>query len=634
DRKRLKEIAQELEVPEGMGVILRTAGAARTKPEVKRDFEYLMRMWETVRELTLSSSAPSLVYEEGSLIKRAIRDLYSREIDDVVVAGEAGYREARDFMRLLMPSHVKNVHYYRDPQPVFAKWGAESQLDALFHTQVTLKSGGYLVINQTEALVAIDVNSGRSTREHNIEDTAVRTNLEAADEVARQLRLRDLAGLIVVDFIDMEENRNNRAVERRIKEALKDDRARIQVGRISHFGLLEMSRQRIRTGVLEGSSVMCPHCNGAGTVRSTASVAVHVMRVLEDALIKSASHNVILRTRTEIALYILNQKRSLLRLIEERFGVSVTIEADDSLTGSAYHALERGEPAVGPVTDPLRRFDPRRPIEDIEPIGEAESEADFDEETEAEAAEGESSEERGENGDAENRRRRRRRRGRGRNFERDPAMADPNAEQPSDEGLETMAAIGGDLITPVEAGGEEEVGSDATREEGSEGGRRGRGRWRRRGGRGPRGAESSEFSGDWRPSGESEGSELLETLAPAANDDLVWNAESTPVAAEVVSETPGTETTVAQAPEQASGDSAPAGPIEATAPVAEAPVVPSPVAEAETPAPVATPESVAEKPAPAPVPTQPELPVITQADPDKPKRSGWWARAKANLTGH
>ncbi len=313
DRKRLKEIAQELEVPEGMGVILRTAGAARTKPEVKRDFEYLMRMWETVRELTLSSSAPSLVYEEGSLIKRAIRDLYSREIDDVVVAGEAGYREARDFMRLLMPSHVKNVHNYRDPQPVFAKWGAESQLDALFHTQVTLKSGGYLVINQTEALVAIDVNSGRSTREHNIEDTAVRTNLEAADEVARQLRLRDLAGLIVVDFIDMEENRNNRAVERRIKEALKDDRARIQVGRISHFGLLEMSRQRIRTGVLEGSSILCPHCAGAGTVRSTASVAVHVMRVLEDALIKSASHNVILRTRTDIALYILNQKRSLLR---------------------------------------------------------------------------------------------------------------------------------------------------------------------------------------------------------------------------------------------------------------------------------------------------------------------------------
>ena len=298
-----------------------------------------------MRELTLTSSAPALVYEEGSLIKRAIRDLYSKDIDEVIVAGENGYREARDFMRLLMPSHVKNVHYYRDPQPIFAKWGAEAQLDALFHNQVTLKSGGYLVINQAEALVAIDVNSGRSTREHNIEDTALRTNLEAADEVARQLRLRDLAGLIVVDFIDMEESRNNRAVERRLKEALKDDRARIQVGRISHFGLLEMSRQRIRTGVLEGSSVVCPHCAGVGTVRSTASVAVHVMRVLEDALIKSASHNIVLRTRTDIALYILNQKRSLLRLIEERFGVSVIVEADDTLTGGAYHALERGEPA-------------------------------------------------------------------------------------------------------------------------------------------------------------------------------------------------------------------------------------------------------------------------------------------------
>ncbi len=504
DRKRLKEIAQELEVPEGMGVILRTAGAARTKPEVKRDFEYLMRMWETVRELTLSSSAPALVYEEGSLIKRAIRDLYNKDIDDVIVAGELGFQEARDFMRLLMPSHVRNVHFYREPQPIFAKWGAESQLDALFHTQVTLKSGGYLVINQTEALVAIDVNSGRSTREHNIEDTALRTNLEAADEVARQLRLRDLAGLIVVDFIDMEESRNNRAVERRIKEALKDDRARIQVGRISHFGLLEMSRQRIRTGVLEGSSVVCPHCAGAGTVRSTASVSVHVMRVLEDALIKSASHNVILRTRTDIALYILNQKRSLLRLIEERFGVAVTVEADDSLTGGAYHALERGEPATGPVADPLRRFDPRRPIED-EPIGEAELEADFEEEAEVEATETETLEDSNETAaEAENRRRRRRRRGRGRSFDRDAATVDANAPQPSDDGLETLAEIGGDLNTPVETGADEFGGGDAPREDGGEGGRRGRGRWRRRG-RGGRGGETSEFAGDWRPSGDVSG---------------------------------------------------------------------------------------------------------------------------------
>lgn len=629
DRKRLKEIAGELEVPEGMGVILRTAGAARTKQEVKRDFEYLMRMWETVRELTLSSSAPALVYEEGSLIKRAIRDLYNRDIDDVIVAGEHGFREARDFMRLLMPSHVKNVHFYREPQPIFAKWGAESQLDALFHTQVTLKSGGYLVINQTEALVAIDVNSGRSTREHNIEDTALRTNLEAADEVARQLRLRDLAGLIVVDFIDMEESRNNRAVERRIKEALKDDRARIQVGRISHFGLLEMSRQRIRTGVLEGSSVVCPHCAGAGTVRSTASVAVHVMRVLEDALIKSASHDVILRTRTDIALYILNQKRSLLRLIEERFGVTVTVEADDSLTGGAYHALERGEPATGPVADPLRRFDPRRPIED-EPIGEAESEADFEEEAEIEAVETETSEGSDETAaEAENRRRRRRRRGRGRNFDRDASTVDANAPQPSDDGLETLAEIGGDLNTPVETGGED---GDAPREEGAEGGRRGRGRWRRRG-RGGRSGETSEFAGDWRPSGDAEGGEDGEAgAAPAevseqphaflpqwseeAGQPPVAQPESEPVAESVPLRTEAPAP--APEPQKVEAQEAAPAPLE-------------PAAEKSTAEP-AEPAPVAEKPAPAP--QQPELPVITQADPDKPKRSGWWARAKANLTGH
>ncbi len=247
DRKKLKEIASELDVPEGMGVILRTAGANRTKTEVRRDFEYLLRMWETVRETTLQSHAPTLVYEEGSLIKRSIRDLYNKDIEEVLVAGEEGYKEAKDFMRMLMPSHAKNVRPYREPQPIFARSGVEAQLDAMFSNTVQLKSGGYIVINPTEALVAIDVNSGRSTREHNIEDTALRTNLEAADEVARQLRLRDLAGLIVVDFIDMDEGRNNRAVEKRMKDALKNDRARIQVGRISHFGLLEMSRQRIRT---------------------------------------------------------------------------------------------------------------------------------------------------------------------------------------------------------------------------------------------------------------------------------------------------------------------------------------------------------------------------------------------------
>ena len=254
DRLRLKEIAQDLEVPEGMGVILRTAGASRTKTEVKRDFEYLLRLWETVRDLTLKSTAPKLVYEEGSLTKRSIRDLYGKDIEEIIVSGEEGYREAREFMRMLMPSHAKNVKQYKDTQPLFTRYGIESQLDAMFSPVVQLRSGGYIVINQAEALVAIDVNSGRATREHHIEDTALKTNCEAADEIARQLRLRDLAGLIVIDFIDMDEGRNNRTVERRLKEALKHDRARIQVGRISHFGLLEMSRQRIRTSVLDSST--------------------------------------------------------------------------------------------------------------------------------------------------------------------------------------------------------------------------------------------------------------------------------------------------------------------------------------------------------------------------------------------
>src|SRR5450631_1858750 len=451
DRQRLKSIAQELDVPEGMGVIVRTAGAARTKPEVKRDFEYLLRMWETVRETTLQSSAPTLVYEEGSLIKRAIRDLYNKDIDEIVVAGENGYREAKEFMRLLMPSHAKMVQPYRDPQPMFAKSGAEAQLDAMFSNQVTLKSGGYIVINQTEALVAIDVNSGRSTREHNIEDTALRTNLEASDEIARQLRLRDLAGLIVIDFIDMEENRNNRTVERRLKDALKNDRARIQVGRMSHFGLLEMSRQRMRTGVIEGSTVACPHCAGAGMVRSTSSIALHVLRAMEDALIKNASYDMVVKTRTAVALYILNQKRPHLRDLEKRFGVSLTIAADDSLSGTNYYALERGELAVGtkeivpsqPKGAPAaeladRFFDENAAPEEGPPDLEAIEDA-------PEAAPGGhlSHRESENENEAEGRQRRRRRRRRGRGGDREGSGIAANAPQPPDDALEAMAKIGG-----------------------------------------------------------------------------------------------------------------------------------------------------------------------------------------------
>ena len=343
DRSRLKEVVQDLDVPEGMGIILRTAGASRTKPEIKRDFEYLIRMWETVRDMTLKSQAPTLVYEEGSLIKRSLRDLYNKEIDEIQVAGEAGYTEARDFMKMLMPSNVRAVRKYRDQQPLFSRMGVESALDAMFSPTVQLRSGGYIVINQTEALVSIDVNSGRSTREHHIEDTALKTNLEAAEEVARQLRLRDLAGLIVIDFIDMDEKRNNRAVERKMSDCLRQDRARIQVGRISHFGLLEMSRQRIRASVLESSTEPCPHCGGSGHVRSVSSVALQLLRGIEEILMKGATHNLVVRTRTDVALYVLNHKRGHLRDLENSFKVSLAIVADPSVAGQQSFIIDRGE---------------------------------------------------------------------------------------------------------------------------------------------------------------------------------------------------------------------------------------------------------------------------------------------------
>jgi ribonuclease E len=343
DRSRLKEVVQDLDVPEGMGIILRTAGAARTKPEIKRDFEYLIRMWETVRDLTLKSQAPTLVYEEGSLIKRSLRDLYNKEIDEIQVAGEAGYREARDFMKMLMPASVRAVKLYRDGQPLFSRMGVESQLDAMFSPTVQLRSGGYIVINQTEALVSIDVNSGRATREHHIEDTALKTNLEAAEEVARQLRLRDLAGLIVIDFIDMDEKRNNRAVERKLSDCLRQDRARIQVGRISHFGLLEMSRQRIRASVLESSTEPCPQCGGTGHVRSVSSVALQLLRGIEEILMKGATHNLVVRTRNDVALYVLNHKRGHLRDLENAFKVSLAIVSDPNVSGVQSYIIDRGE---------------------------------------------------------------------------------------------------------------------------------------------------------------------------------------------------------------------------------------------------------------------------------------------------
>jgi ribonuclease E len=421
DRSRLKDVVQDLDVPEGMGIILRTAGASRTKPEIKRDFEYLIRMWETVRDMTLKSQAPTLVYEEGSLIKRSLRDLYNKEIDEIQVAGEAGYQEARDFMKMLMPSNVRAVRQYRDGQPLFSRMGVESQLDAMFSPTVQLRSGGYIVINQTEALVSIDVNSGRSTREHHIEDTALKTNLEAAEEVARQLRLRDLAGLIVIDFIDMDEKRNNRSVERKLSDCLRQDRARIQVGRISHFGLLEMSRQRIRASVLESSTEPCPQCGGSGHVRSVSSVALQLLRGLEELLMKGATHNLVVRTRTDVALYVLNHKRGHLRDLENSFKVTLAVIADPTVSGQQSFIIDRGEQvhtleaAKALLAAQVAAFPPQ--IEeafDEEESFDAEVESEVEtEETEGLAEDSPVSEAGGGEADADGHRRKRRRRRRG-----------------------------------------------------------------------------------------------------------------------------------------------------------------------------------------------------------------------------
>ncbi len=350
DRKKLKGVIDGLKVPAGMGLIVRTAGQSRSKAEIKRDYEYLLRLWDSVRELTLESTAPSLTYEEANLIKRSIRDLYSKEIDEVLVEGEEGYKAAKSFMKMLMPSHAKRVQPYADRIPLFHRYQVEQQFDSMHSPTVQLKSGGYIVISPTEALVAIDVNSGGSTRERNIEETAYRTNLEAAEEVARQLRLRDLAGLVVIDFIDMDESRNARNVERRLKEKLKSDRARIQVGRISPFGLLEMSRQRLRPSLIEASTEVCAHCEGTGVVRSIESSALHVLRAIEEEGIRGRAAEILIHVATPVALYLLNQKRDGVLLLEERFKMRIGIGADESLVPPDYR-LERVRTHSGEVEE-------------------------------------------------------------------------------------------------------------------------------------------------------------------------------------------------------------------------------------------------------------------------------------------
>lgn len=415
DRKRLKSILAELEIPDGMAVIVRTAGSERTKAEIKRDFDYLMRLWDRIRETTLQSQAPCLIYEEADLIKRSIRDLYARDVDEVLVEGDEGYRVAKDFMKMLMPSHAKRVQPYKDQGvPLFHRFQVESQLDAMLNPVVQLKSGGYLVINPTEALVAVDVNSGRSTRERNIEETAYKTNLEAAEELARQLRLRDLAGLIVVDFIDMEDHRNQASVERKLKEAMRNDRARLQIGRISPFGLLEMSRQRLRPSLVESAFEVCTHCRGVGLVRSIESAALHLLRVIEEEGMRRRSGALTVHVASEVALYILNRKRDSLGEIESRYGFSVMIFGDDSLI-SPDHRIERTRAKKGDEADEAA------PVLNTDSVSltAIENPVDTDDEDETEH---------NEDDDQGGKRRRRRRRRRGRNDDRD----DRNNDQQQD----------------------------------------------------------------------------------------------------------------------------------------------------------------------------------------------------------
>ena len=503
DRRRLKDVLEELDIPEGMGVIVRTAGAERSKAEIKRDYEYLLRLWNEIRDLTLRSTAPALIYEEGNLIKRSIRDLYARDIDEVLVEGEEGYRTAKAFMKMLMPSHARRVQPYRDPQiGLFHRFQVESQIDAIHSPIVQLRSGGYVVINQTEALVAIDVNSGRSTRERNIEETAVRTNLEAAEEIARQLRLRDLAGLIVIDFIDMEENRNQAAVERRLKEALKNDRARIQVGRISPFGLLEMSRQRLRPSLVETSTQPCPHCGGTGFIRSTESTALYVLRSIEEEGMRRRSAEICVYVPTAVALYILNQKRDSLVQLETRYSLRVLVARDDALIPPAFRlerlrGYELAEPAVAPTT----------PLTQAPDLDEKEAEAEVGDaaEQEAEAAESDRREQEGEEERARSRRRRRRRRRR----DEEPVPASAARSEVIEE-----AEAATDELTPVEGRASGEDGNGEEENE-ADGRRRRRGR---RGGR-RRGRRESEFEplfGESRPQ-----SDIVQILPASDIEELV-----------------------------------------------------------------------------------------------------------------
>ena len=617
DRKKLKEIATTIVVPEGAGLIVRTAGAKRTKTEIKRDYEYLQRMWEQIRELTLKSSAPAAIYEEGDLIKRSIRDLYNRDIDEVLVEGAAGYRNAKDTMKMIMPSHAKNVKHYMDSMPLFARFQVETFMDGMFNPTVQLKSGGYLVIGITEALVAIDVNSGRATKEGSIEQTALNTNLEAAEEVARQLRLRDLAGLIVIDFIDMDERRNNTAVEKRMKDKLQSDRARIQVGRISGFGLMEMSRQRLRPGMLEASTQPCAHCHGTGLIRSQDSLGLTILRELEEEGGRARSKEVLIKAPISIANFLINQKREHISQIEQRHGMAVRIEADPFLISPDY-TIEKFKTATRIVpanTTTVSSVDFAL-MEEIDEQGQEDDQADVIEAVETP-----------EDGDAPKKRRRRRRRRRGgsdalsgdqsqKDGSRDEASTDAPAVESDGEGdkpKRRRRTRGGAKAKPVEENPQDrseelseavEVAVAATPEPVAD-------------------AQDVAVVAEAAPAEkpkrvrkprktkaqrEAEEAAAAQTTAPtAAVEEAVVAEEAAP---EVAVEKPAAKPKRVRKP--AAKKAVPVAETPAEAPAPEA-VEPSPVPEA-----VAAPVAQAD---PAPLAAEPE-----QEKPAAPKKRGWWSR--------
>ena len=644
DRKKLKEIATEIEVPEGAGLIIRTAGSQRTKTEIKRDYEYLMRLWEQIRDLTLKSIAPAPIYEEGDLIKRSIRDLYNKDIDEVLVEGDKGYRAAKDFMKMIMPSHAKNVKHYAEALPLFARYQVESYLAGMFNPVVQLKSGGYIVIGVTEALVAVDVNSGRATKEGSIEETALKTNLEAADEVARQLRLRDLAGLIVIDFIDMEERKNNASVEKRLKERLKTDRARIQVGRISGFGLLEMSRQRLRPGMLESTTQPCAHCHGTGIIRSDDSLALQILRQLEEEGTRKRSREVLLKAPVAVVNFLMNQKREHVAQIEARYGLSVRIEAEPSLISPDY-VIEKFKTAtrfVPEVQATVVSVDATlMPEIEDEEIEDELDEAEDEEETSAvatpQAAEGEP---------GRKKKRRRRRRRKGGNGEGRAGEADPSGATESE--ADSPAGSQDDAASDAEA---QDAAVEATEAAAKPKARRGRSR---------KSAKAEVTDAPAEPAGEADAGEAAEG-APAETADAASEVPAKPkrtrkpraakadatapeataeataeVPAEPAAEVPAEAPKPARArkPRSKAAKAAEVAPATEAAPEAATETAPeaAPVAASE-----AAPEVVQPDPAPVEQPAmetaeagsglQPD-PAEAEAagsDPDKPRRRGWWS---------